>query len=156
MTNNRLPQISDYLSRDIAARINRDFVGFDRLFNTFKHAETALNSATYPPYNIEMIDDENYRITLAVAGFGKDDIDITQEDRMLVITGAKEGKESDVLPAMLYNGIANRSFERKFILADLVEVEDCSLENGLLSVHLKRHIPEELKPRKIKISDSGY
>src|SRR5690349_1414203 len=129
----------------------RSSVGFDRLTrmieSSLKTDDTALS---YPPYNIEKLSDDAYRITMAVAGFGVEDLDITSQENLLVITGkAKKDAENG---QYLYRGIAGRAFERRFQLADHIKVTGASLVNGLLHVELAREIPETLKPRSIAIT----
>ena len=127
----------------------RSTVGFDRVFDlldTMSKAETG----GYPPYNIERIDDNEYRITLAVAGFGEDELELEIHENTLKITGARNENEGD--REFLYQGIAGRSFERRFQLAEHVKVAGASLVNGLLNIELQREIPETLKPRKIAIN----
>lgn len=126
----------------------RSTVGFDRLISL-------LESATeqgYPPYNIERNDENNYRVTLAVAGFSDKDLSVDVKDRVLTITGKREADTAEKQGSMLYQGIAGRSFERSFQLAEHVEVKAARLENGLLHVDLERIVPEEKKPRKIQIN----
>ena len=108
-----------------------------------------VETAGYPPYNIERIQENDYRITLAVAGFSQDDIEIELREHTLSIAGAR--KDGDEGKSFLYQGIAGRSFERRFQLAEHVEVAGASLENGLLNIDLRREIPEAMKPRKIEI-----
>lgn len=124
----------------------RSTVGFDRMGRLL---DTASNTEapTYPPYNIEKLDDEAYRVTMAVAGFNPTDLDITQNNNTLVVTGDKAEGEKQ----FLHQGIATRTFKRQFELADHVNVSNASLENGMLVIDLQREIPEELKPRKILI-----
>lgn len=126
----------------------RTAIGFDRLARLANTAATAAE-ASYPPYNIEKTGDDSYRLTMAVAGFGPDDIDLVSKDNTLVVTGrvAAEGPKAE----LLYRGIAGRPFERRFVLADHVVVEGADLQNGLLHVSLKRVVPEALKPRRIQI-----
>lgn len=128
----------------------RSTVGFDHLARVLD-AASRLDEQTfsYPPYNIEKIGEDSYRITMAVAGFAPEDIDITTEERSLVITG-RTSKEVET-GQYLHRGIAGRSFERRFDLADHIKVTGASLVNGLLHVELVREIPEALKPRKIAI-----
>lgn len=127
----------------------RNSVGFDRLANLLDTALRSDNVSTgYPPYNIEVTGDERYAVTLAVAGFSEADIDISVEKGVLTVRGRKE---DDAERKFLHRGIANRAFERKFNLADFVEVTGASLENGLLTIALRKEIPEAMKPRKIEI-----
>ncbi|KOO04911.1 Hsp20 family protein [Vibrio nereis] len=127
----------------------RNAIGFDRLFNMMEANSTKNNSGGYPPYNIEQKDDNHYRITMAVAGFAEDQLDITQNENMLIVKGERSSEEGK---NYVYQGIAERDFERKFQLADYVKVIGASMENGLLHVDLEREIPEAMKPRKIAIS----
>ncbi|QIA64622.1 Hsp20 family protein [Vibrio astriarenae] len=130
----------------------RNAIGFDRLFNMME-ANTAKNSSGgYPPYNIEQKDDNHYRITMAVAGFADDQIDLTQKENMLIVKGERKADEGK---NYVYQGIAERDFERKFQLADYVKVTGATMENGLLHVDLEREIPEAMKPRKIAINGSN-
>lgn len=130
----------------------RSSIGFDRLQNALEQASRLDNAANaYPPYDIEVSGEDSYRITLAVAGFTEDDIEIVAKENSLEIsaqakTDEAEGKE------YLHRGIAKRAFEKKFELADHVKVVGASMENGLLNVELVREIPQELQPRKIEIS----
>ena len=131
----------------------RSTVGFDRLFDFLESASRAEQD-NYPPYDIEKISDDSYRITVAVAGFRQDEIDITARQNLLVITGRKaENRNKD--GNYLHVGIATRAFERRFELADFVRVENAELRDGLLSVELVREIPEAMKPRKIEIGGSA-
>jgi molecular chaperone IbpA len=117
--------------------------------------DTAYNSnvPSYPPYNIEKLGEDDYRVTMAVAGFGLDDLDITQKENALFIKGNADSNGDGV--TYLHRGIAARSFERRFALAEHVNVVDASLDNGILVVELKREVPEALKPRKIAIANAG-
>ena len=126
-------------------------VGFDRLQRLMDSAHERAE-VSYPPYNIESVDDNAYRITVAVAGFGEKDLDVTVADDTLSISGKKE--DEDKGRAYLHRGIAERAFQLKFNLADHVKVRDAGLENGVLVVILEREVPEELKPRKIQIGKS--
>ena len=126
----------------------RSTVGFDRLFDLMD--SYAEQSSGYPPYNIERSDDTHYRITLAVAGFGEKDLNIEVKEGVLTVTGEREDKPEN--RAFLYQGIAGRAFERRFQLAEHVEVRGAKLENGLLHVDLERVVPEEKKPRRIAIN----
>jgi molecular chaperone IbpA len=133
----------------------RSTVGFDRLFDFLENAARTEAGDNYPPFDIEKVSDDSYRITLAVAGFKSNEIDITARQNLLVITGRKaENRNKD--GNFLHIGIATRAFERRFELADFVRVENANLRDGLLSIELVREIPEAMKPRKIQISgDEG-
>ncbi|HEX4508026.1 MAG TPA: Hsp20 family protein [Alphaproteobacteria bacterium] len=126
----------------------RSSVGFDRLSRLIE-ASAATDAVTYPPYNIEKLGENSYRVTLAVAGFGEGDIDITVENNALTVKGKAQADAEGA--QFLHRGIAGRAFERRFQLADHVEVETARLVNGLLHVELVRRIPEALKPRKIEV-----
>lgn len=133
----------------------RSTVGFDRVSRLL---ESALNdngntAAPYPPYNIEKVSDDEYRIVMAVAGFGDDDITITVKENTLFVEGRIADKDEDV--RYLHRGIAGRAFERRFDLADHIKVDGAALENGLLVLELRREIPEALKPRTIDIKSSN-
>jgi molecular chaperone IbpA len=126
----------------------RHSVGFDRM-QRLMNANSARTEITYPPYNIETDDENAYRVTVAVAGFDKNELDITLENDTLTITGKKEDEVEGV--SYLHRGIAGRSFQLKFNLADHIKVQKADLENGVLAVELEREVPEELKPRQIEI-----
>ena len=129
----------------------RSTVGFDRLSRLMDAASRIDDSSpSYPPYNIERTGDDTYRITMAVAGFGENDLTITTQDNQLLISG-KLGKEDDG-QSFLYRGIAGRAFERRFTLADHIRVSGASLVNGLLHVELVREVPEAMKPKKIAVN----
>jgi molecular chaperone IbpA len=128
----------------------RSSIGFDRLSRLIE-ASQATEAVAYPPYNIEKLGENAYRLTMAVAGFGQGDIDIVVQDNALTIRGKAPQAEPETAQ-FLHRGIAGRAFERHFQLADHVEVEGARLENGLLHVDLVRRIPEQLKPRKIEIA----
>ncbi|PSW01384.1 small heat shock chaperone IbpA [Photobacterium lipolyticum] len=128
----------------------RSAIGFDRLFNQMEQNVSNPN-AGYPPYNIEQQDENHYRITMAVAGFADEQLDITQQQNKLIVRGVRE-TESKEERHYLYQGIAERDFERKFQLADYVKVIGAKMVNGLLHIDLEREIPEEQKPRKIAIN----
>jgi len=125
----------------------RSTVGFDHLFDTLQQVTDAGNG--FPPYNIERSDETHYRISLAVAGFREKDLNVEVRDGVLTITGKNDAAEKQ---DYLYQGIAGRSFERRFQLAEHVEVRAAKLENGLLHVDLERIVPEEKKPRQITIN----
>ncbi len=128
----------------------RNSIGFDRLASLINSTLTSDTvSAGYPPYNIEILDENRYCITLAVAGFDESDLDISVEKGVLTIRGKKENEGER---KYLHQGIANRAFERKFNLADYVEVTGADLNNGLLSISLVKEIPEAMKPRTIAIN----
>jgi molecular chaperone IbpA len=124
----------------------RSTVGFDRLLGLLESA----SEQGYPPYNIERSDENNYRVTLAVAGFAEKDLSVDVKDRVLTISGKREEPEKPA--SLLHQGIAGRGFERNFQLAEHVEVKAARLENGLLHVDLERIVPEEKKPRRIAIN----
>jgi len=129
--------------------LHRSTVGFDHLFNMLDNIGKFENSQnSYPPYNIQRFDDNNYRISLAVAGFSDEDISIEVKEHQLNIVGKKE---ADTQVEYLHQGIAARAFERNFQLADHVEVLGAKLENGLLHIELKRELPEKMKPKQISI-----
>jgi len=132
----------------------RTSVGFDRLASMMSSATRQDQGNSYPPYNIRTTGEDHYQITMAVAGFSEDDLDITTEHNRLLITG-KRADETEEQGEYLHRGIATRSFERRFNLADHVKVVNASLENGLLHVDLEREVPEAMKPRTIKISKSS-
>jgi molecular chaperone IbpA len=133
------------------APLYRSTVGFDRLFSMLDGFEAAPG---YPPYNIERTGDNDYRISVAVAGFGENELSIEAKENTLTIKGEKQVKEEKA-GEVLYQGIAARAFERVFQLADYVTVKGASLENGLLHVDLVREIPEAKKPRQIAIGGNG-
>lgn len=131
-------------------QLHKMTVGFDRLFDQMLLAGEYPNSVStgYPPYNVERVTDDSWRVTIAVAGFGEDDIEVIVDQGNLNINGKKDDKNGD---NMLYKGIANRQFNRSFQLADYVEVEEASLKDGMLTLNLVRNVPEALKPKKIKL-----
>jgi molecular chaperone IbpA len=125
----------------------RSTVGFDHLFDMLEHAVDAGNG--YPPYNIERTDETHYRISVAVAGFAEKDLNVEVRDGVLTLIGKREESEKQ---SYLHQGIAGRAFERRFQLAEHVEVHAAKLENGLLHIDLERVVPEEKKPRRIAIN----
>lgn len=131
------------------APLFRTAIGFDRMARLIDSAAAAPEASSYPPYNIERTGDDAYRLTMAVAGFRPEDLDIVVKDNTLLITGrvANDAQKGEVL----YRGIAGRAFERRFVLADHMVVEGADLRDGLLHVGLKRVVPEALKPRRIMI-----
>ncbi|BES82949.1 small heat shock protein IbpA [Pectobacterium araliae] len=126
----------------------RSAIGFDRLFNLLETGQTQSNGG-YPPYNVELVDENQYRIAIAVAGFAEQELDITAHDNLLIVKGAHAGEQ--VSRNYLYQGIAERNFERKFQLAEHIQVKGANLENGLLYIDLERIVPEAMKPRRIEI-----
>lgn len=135
----------------------RSTVGFDRLFTMLDQMSGSDAVASYPPYNIERTGELNYRISVAVAGFAETDLTIESRENTLTIRGAKEGHVAadGAKREVLHQGIAARAFERRFQMADHVQVVGASLENGLLHVDLVREIPEAQKPRRIPIGNAG-
>ena len=127
----------------------RSTIGFDRLMQLADSASNTDSSTTYPPYNIEVTGTDSYRLTMAVAGFGQDDLDITVKENTLLVAG--KGKKEEEANRFLHRGLARRAFERRFQLADHIKVVGAALDNGLLHVDLVREVPEEKKPRKIEI-----
>ena len=133
---------------------HRATIGFDRMFNELERQfANSPNGNGYPPYNIAQINEDEYMISLAVAGFGMDNLEIEKDGKMLRIEGTAPKGDEDV--NYLHKGIGGRNFRREFTLADHVEVESAGLELGMLNVHLKRNVPEELQPKKIKIVDNS-
>ena len=131
----------------------RSSVGYDRFGSLLDAAfQTEKASSGYPPYNIEVVEENNYAITLAVAGFKEAELELQVENGVLTVRGKKETNDTD--RSFLHQGIANRSFERKFNLADHIEVVDAKLEDGILAVHLVKEIPEAMKPKRISINGS--
>lgn len=129
----------------------RSTVGFDRLFDILENQARASSGDNYPPFNIERRGDDEYRITLAVAGFKPADLDITAQQNLLTVQGKKRD-ETEVEGQILHLGIANRGFERRFELADYVRVENADLEDGLLVIDLVREVPDAMKPKKIAVN----
>jgi len=130
----------------------RSTIGFDSLFDSLEEAVRWNGDEVYPPYNIEKLGDNQYTITLAVAGFSPDELTITVEQDTLTVEGHRAPKE---VKQLLYQGIAGRPFKRTFSLAEHVQVQGASFENGLLKIDLLREIPEAMKPRKIAIGGSN-
>ncbi|MET0528508.1 MAG: Hsp20 family protein [Microvirga sp.] len=128
----------------------RSTVGFDRLFSLLDQTSLAETGPAWPPYNVEKVGDDHYRITMAVAGFGSNEIEITQIENALLVSGQKQPEQEN--GQFLHRGIAARAFKQTFNLADYVKVTNASLENGLLTVDLVREVPEEMKPRRIEIA----
>ena len=133
----------------------RSAIGFDRLASALESAYRS-EAGGYPPYNIEVTGQDKYRISMAVAGFSRDELDIQVKESILTVSGARKSEEDDKSRRFLYRGIANRNFDRQFQLADYVNVVDARLEDGLLHIDLVREIPESMKPRSISIrADDG-
>jgi len=130
----------------------RSTVGFDRLFDMLDQVSQVEPGQSYPPYNIERTDETHYRITVAVAGFAEKDLNVELHDGVLAISGKREEGDKSEGKNVLYQGIAGRAFERRFQLAEHVEVKAAKLENGLLHVALEQIVPEEKKPRRIAIN----
>ncbi|MGB7098304.1 MAG: Hsp20 family protein [Xanthobacteraceae bacterium] len=134
------------------APLYRSTVGFDRLFSLLDQGIEG-GAPGYPPYNIERTGDNDYRVTVAAAGFGEDELSVVAKENTLTIRGEKKAKEQEKRGEVLYQGIAARAFERVFQLADFVQVKGAKLGNGLLHVDLVREIPEAKKPRAIPIGN---
>ena len=132
------------------APYRRSTVGFDRLFDLLENHARNNAGENCPPFNIERRGEDSYRITLAVAGFRPDDLEITAQQNLLVVQGRK--RDDDSASEMLYLGIANRGFERRFELADYVRVDNAELADGLLVIDLVREVPEAMKPKKIALA----
>jgi molecular chaperone IbpA len=126
----------------------RSSIGFDRMLNALEAASRIETIDNWPPYDIAKTGEDDYRISMAVAGFSQDELDITQEQNMLVVSGQKASEDVQYL----HRGIAGRSFQRRFELADHVKVVGAGLVNGLLTIDLKREIPGAIKPRRIEIA----
>ena len=128
----------------------RSAIGFDRLASALESAYRS-EAGGYPPYNIEVVGQDQYRISMAVAGFSRSDLDIQVKESILTVSGSQQEEDGDKNRRYLYRGIATRNFERQFQLADYVKVVDARLEDGLLHIDLAREIPEAMKPRQIEI-----
>ncbi|RMD47365.1 MAG: heat-shock protein [Alphaproteobacteria bacterium] len=132
----------------------RSTIGFDPFFDLFDRIfSNETNQSGYPPFNIEKIGDDHYRISIAAAGFTEDDLNIEVRDHELIVSGRKE--RDDENRVFLHRGIAERAFEKRFQLADYVKVVDATLENGMLHIDLVREVPEALRPRRIEIRTPG-
>ncbi len=134
------------------APLFRSTIGFDRLTRLVDTATRADTSASYPPYDIQVTGENAYRLTMAVAGFATEDLDITVKENALLVSGRSK---TDEQAQYLHHGLARRGFERRFQLADHIKVKGAALENGLLHVDLVREVPEAMKPRKVSISVSS-
>jgi molecular chaperone IbpA len=133
------------------APLFRSSIGFDQMLHALESAGRVASIDNWPPYDITKLGDDDYRITMAVAGFTEADLTITQEQNMLLVTGQKAGENQEGAQ-YLYRGIAGRAFRHRFDLADYVKVMGARLVNGLLTIDLKRELPEEMKPRRIAVS----
>jgi molecular chaperone IbpA len=131
----------------------RSTVGFDRVLDLLDQASRGQSMTNWPPYNIEKTGEDQYRITMAVAGFSPDEIDLVQQENVLLVSGQKHSDPEGV--QVLHRGIATRAFKQTFSLADHVKVTGANLDNGLLIVELRREVPEALKPRRIDIAPTG-
>jgi len=139
-------------SFDIPA-LHKFGIGFDNMFDDLMRVSNQQSTSNYPPYNIVQINEDEYVISLAVAGFGLDNLSIVKDKKFLIIEGKEYQSDSEkVEPNYLHKGISNRDFRREFQLADHVEISNAHLELGILSVHLKREVPEEAKPKTIAIT----
>ena len=137
------------------APYRRSTVGFDRLFDMLENSSPSGNGENYPPFDLIKTGDNDYRIQLAVAGFRPEEIDITAQQNVLIVTGRKNEASGGNDADYIYRGIANRSFERRFGLADHIQVKGADLQDGLLLVDLVREIPEAMKPKKINIGSGA-
>ncbi|MGC1412249.1 MAG: Hsp20 family protein [Acetobacteraceae bacterium] len=133
------------------APLFRTAIGFDRMARLMDTATSSADASSYPPYNIEKTGEDTYRLTMAVAGFRPEELDLVVKDNTLLVSGkaSSEGQKGE----MLYRGIAGRAFERRFVLADHIVVDGADLQNGLLHIGLKRVVPEALKPRRIAVGN---
>ena len=133
------------------APFRRSSVGFDRLFDMLENSSFGQAQENYPPFDLIKEGDNQYRIQLAVAGFKPDEIDITAQQNVLIVSGSKAEESEEKGTDFVYRGIANRSFERRFALADHIQIKGADLKDGLLSIGLVREIPEAMKPKKVNI-----
>jgi molecular chaperone IbpA len=139
-------------SFDIPA-LHKFGIGFDNMFDDLMRVSTQQSTSNYPPYNIVQINEDEYMISLAVAGFGLDNLSVTKDKKFLIIEGKEYQPDSEKIePNYLHKGISNRDFRREFQLADHVEISNAHLELGILNVYLKREVPEEAKPKTIAIT----
>jgi molecular chaperone IbpA len=139
-------------SFDIPA-LHKFGIGFDNMFDDLMRVSTQQSTSNYPPYNIVQINEDEYMISLAVAGFGLDNLSVTKDKKFLIIEGKEYQPDSEnIVPNYLHKGISNRDFRREFQLADHVEISNAHLELGILSVHLRREVPEDAKPKTIAIT----
>jgi molecular chaperone IbpA len=136
------------------APFRRSTVGFDRLFDMLENSTLGQTQENYPPFDLIKEGENEYRIELAVAGFKPEELDITAQQNVLVVSGRKKEESDEKGSDYIYRGIATRSFERRFALADHIQVRGADMRDGLLSIELKREIPEAMKPKKIDIGGS--
>ncbi len=134
------------------APLLRSSIGFENL-NRLVDFATRGESEAYPPYNIEKLAEDSYRISMAIAGFSRDELELTVQDNMLIVVGKTEQKVGEPEREFLHRGIAKRAFERRFQLADTIKVTGAGYVDGLLNIELKREVPEHKKPRRIAIDD---
>lgn len=139
----------DNLVHQLESELSRGLIGFDSVFDGFRNSVGTYDS--YPPYDVEKLDENNYRITLALAGFTRDDIEVVQENSWLTIKGKAENKEDKEGRNFLHRGIARRAFARKIQLAEQIEVRGAEMDNGLLHIDLVRNVPEREQPKQIEI-----
>ena len=133
--------------------IHKFGIGFDNMFDELMRVSAQQSTSNYPPYNIVQINEDEYMISLAVAGFGLDNLSVTKDKKFLIIEGNEYQSDSEkIVPNYLHKGISNRDFRREFQLADHVEISNAHLELGILSVYLKREVPEDAKPKTIAIT----
>ena len=135
------------------APYRRSTVGFDRLFDMLENSNLGQSQENYPPFDLIKKGENDFCIQLAVAGFKPDEIDITAQQNVLLVSGRKAEESDEKSGDFIYRGIANRSFERRFALADHIQVKGADMKDGLLAIELVREIPEAMKPRKINIGD---
>jgi molecular chaperone IbpA len=149
--------VKDVFGRDMFKDFDKLYVGFDDQFNKMAKIHDDLTKAipNYPPYNIKKTGDNTYVIEVAVAGFGKQDIEIELADGKMLIKGNVQSDDADSAENFLFKGIANRAFTRTFALDDQIEVKDAEMFNGMLKVFLERIIPEHKKPKKIEVKDTS-
>ncbi|MEO7654425.1 MAG: Hsp20 family protein [Sphingomicrobium sp.] len=136
------------------APYRRSSVGFDRLFDMLENSNLGNGGENYPPFDLIRTGENDYRIELAIAGFKAGEIDITAQQNVLIVTGAKQDEGEAKSADYIYRGIANRSFERRFALADHIQIKGADLKDGMLAIDLVREIPEAMRPRKIAVGGS--
>ena len=136
------------------APFRRSTVGFDRLFDMLENNTVGQTQENYPPFDLIKVGENEYRIELAVAGFKPDELDITAQQNVLIVSGRKNEESEEKSSDYIYRGIATRSFERRFALADHIQVKTADMKDGLLAIDLVREIPESMKPKKINIGGS--